>query len=230
MSRPLFQLGPRLALCADLLRGGAPLCDVGTDHAYLPIWLLKTGKVDRALGCDVNQGPLDKAAENARRYHVEDRLALRLSDGLREVRPEEAAEVVIAGMGGDLILRIVEEAPWLREEGRRLVLQPMTSAETLRRGLARLGFALLEERAVVDGGRPYSAFSAMWTGAEMPRDPVWPYLGLLQPEDPAARRLAEKVLRELGDRMEGARRGRGEDDPAALEEAMREIRKRFLEG
>ena len=56
--RPLFQLGPRLALCAALVRQGSSLCDVGTDHAYLPIWLLKTGKISRALACDINPGPL----------------------------------------------------------------------------------------------------------------------------------------------------------------------------
>ncbi len=230
MSRPLFQLGPRLALCAELLRGGTPLCDVGTDHAYLPIWMIRTGRVERALGCDVNQGPLDKAAENARRYRVEDRLSLRLSDGLREVRPGEAGEIVMAGMGGELILRMVEETPWLREPGHRLVLQPMTSAEALRRGLARLGFSVEEERAVEDNRRPYSAFSARWTGAAMPQDPVWPYMGRLAPGEPAVTRLAEKALRELAARREGAVRGRGENDPAALEAAMEEIRKRYLGG
>lgn len=59
--RPLFSLGPRLALCAALVREGSPLCDVGTDHAYLPIWLLKTGKTPRALACDINPGPLEAA-------------------------------------------------------------------------------------------------------------------------------------------------------------------------
>ena len=63
--RPLFTLGPRLALCAALVREGVPLCDVGTDHAYLPIWLIKTGKTPRALACDVNPGPLEAAGGTA---------------------------------------------------------------------------------------------------------------------------------------------------------------------
>ena len=68
--RPLFQLGPRLALCAALVRQGGSLCDVGTDHAYLPIWLLKTGKISRALACDINPGPLEAARRDGEKYGV----------------------------------------------------------------------------------------------------------------------------------------------------------------
>ena len=88
--RPLFTLGARLALCADLVRPGRALCDVGTDHAYLPIWLLKMGKIPRALACDVNPGPLEAARRDGEKYQVGEGLTLRLSDGLRQVTPEEA--------------------------------------------------------------------------------------------------------------------------------------------
>ena len=100
--RPLFSLGPRLALCAALVREGSPLCDVGTDHAYLPIWLLKTGKVPRALACDINPGPLEAARRDGAKYEVGEELSFRLSDGLRAVLPQEAGDVVLAGMGGEL--------------------------------------------------------------------------------------------------------------------------------
>ena len=113
--RPLFQLGPRLALCAALVRQGSSLCDVGTDHAYLPIWLLKTGKISRALACDINPGPLEAARRDGEKYGVGEELSFRLSDGLRAVSPQEAEDTVIAGMGGELILRIVLETPWLRD-------------------------------------------------------------------------------------------------------------------
>lgn len=230
MARPLFQLGPRLELCAGLVRGGRPLCDVGTDHAYLPIWLLKSGKVPRALGCDVNPGPLETAAANARRYGVEDRLSLRLSDGLREVEPEEAADVVIAGMGGELILRMVTETPWLRDPDRNLVLQPMSSARELRTGLKDAGFEILTERAVLDGGRAYTAFSARYIGRRPETDSLYPYLGKLEPGTDAARQYAEKLLRDLRGRLEGALRGRGEDSPEELKAAIAGIEKRFEMG
>ena len=174
--RPLFSLGPRLALCAALVREGSPLCDVGTDHAYLPIWLLKTGKVPRALACDINPGPLEAARRDGAKYEVGEELSFRLSDGLQAVLPQEAGDVVLAGMGGELILRIVGETPWLRDGAKRLVLQPMSSVAELRRGLAELGFQVLQEQAVVDGGKVYSAFSAptkgpLWRTA--PSTPTW---------------------------------------------------------
>lgn len=226
--RPLFQLSPRLALCAGLIRGGLPLCDVGADHAYLSIWLLKTGRVPRALASDVNPGPLETAAANARRYGVEDRLTLRQSDGLREIKPAEAEDFVIAGMGGELILRIVEEAPWLRDPGKHLVLQPMSSARDLRLGLKRLHFEVTAEEAVMDGGRSYTAFSARYVGKEPETGPLYPWLGKLEPAPGPAEDYAAKVLRDLSGRLEGARRGRGEDDPQELEAAVKEIKERFL--
>ncbi len=228
MARPLFQLGPRLGLCGGLVRGGRPLCDVGTDHAYLPIWLIKKGIVNGALATDINEGPLQTAALNAARYGVKDLLFLRQSDGLERVRPEEADDVVIAGMGGELILRIVEETPWLTQPGKLLVLQPMSDAEKLRAGLLKLGFGILEEHAVEEGGRPYTAFSARYGHTPTDAGPLYPYIGGLTPGTEAATRYVEKLLRDLSGRWEGARRGRGEDDPETLRNVMEELRKAFL--
>ncbi len=228
MARPLFQLGPRLALCAELVRQGKLLCDVGTDHAYLPIWLLKIARVPRALACDINPGPLRAAAGNAQKYGETDRLSLRLSNGLKEVRAEEAEDIVIAGMGGELILRIIEETPWLTDQEKRLVLQPMSSTGELRLGLKRLGFSVLEEQAVMDSSKVYTAFSAAYIGREPETDGLYPYLGKLEPGGEASRLYAEKVLRELRGRLEGALRGRGQETPEQLREIIEQIESRFL--
>ncbi len=228
MARPLFQLNPRLALCAGMIRGGRPFCDVGTDHAYLPVWLLKTGKISQALACDINPGPLETAAGNACRYRVTDKITLRLSDGLREVRPEEADDIVIAGMGGELILRMIAETCWLRDESKLLVLQPMSSARELRTGLRDLGFTLLREQAVEDSGRVYTAFSAVYIGHPPKTDLLYPFLGKLEPGAGPAARYAEKVLRDLRGRLEGALRGRGTDSPEELQTAIKEIEERFI--
>lgn len=232
--RPLFQLGPRMELCAGLIRRGKKLCDVGADHAYLPIWLLKSGAVKRALASDVNPGPLETAAQNARRYGVADRLVLRRSDGLRAIAAEEAEDIVIAGMGGELILRIVGETPWLRDPEKLLVLQPMSSARELRTGLRDMGFEIVEERAAEDAGRAYTAFSARYIGTLPPLSGqealLYPYLGKLRPGTPAAEHYAEKLLRDLRGRLEGAVRGRGEDDPGELRAVMEGIEKLYLHG
>lgn len=204
MPRPLFQLGPRLALCAKLTRPGVPVADIGTDHGYLPIWLLKTGRSPRALAADINPGPLRSARSNAKKYGVGEGLRFLRSDGLRGLTPGDADDIVIAGMGGQLILRIVEETPWLRAPVKRLVLQPMSSAPQLRQGLYDLGFDILEERACLDGGKVYSAFSAVFDGSLPPMPPLYPYMGRLAPGGPAVREYAVKVVRGLLKQLQGA--------------------------
>lgn len=229
MSRPLFELSPRLALCAGLVRENRPVCDVGTDHAYLPIWLVKSGKTPRAVAADVNEGPLNAARANAEKYCVGDVLALRLSNGLREISPEEADDVVIAGMGGELILSIIEEADWLRDKSKRLVLQPMSAADVLRAGLKRLGFKVLEEYAVEDSGKVYTAFSAEYIGEEPETDEVYPYLGKLEINCIAAEKYAQKQIRALQGKLTGALHGRAEASPDELKRLIDEIKLRCKE-
>lgn len=221
----MLSLKPRLALCAELVRPAKALADVGTDHAYLPIWLLISGKTPRALACDINRGPLESARRSARLYGVEDRLKLVQSDGLKQVSREDAEDVVIAGMGGELILRIAGETPWLRDPRRRLILQPMTRADKLRAGLWDLGFRILRERAAEDGGRFYSAFSAEYAGDLPPCSRLYPYMGELRPGEPAVAEYAEKTARELGNRLRGAEH---EGDQKSAEE-LRRVLQELLE-
>ena len=228
MARPLFQLSPRLALCAKLVREGSTLCDVGTDHAYLPIYLLKSGKILCAIASDINSGPLAAAEKNAEKYGAEGNLTLRLSDGLREIGEQEADDIVIAGMGGELILRIVSDTPWLQDSKKRLILQPMSSMEELRIGLRDLGFAVLEEHAAEDAGKIYSAFSAAFLGTTPETDELYPYLGKLQPGEEAVAQYAEKILRELRNRLKGAERGKGEQSPEELKQIIQSIEARYL--
>lgn len=228
--RPLFDLGPRLALCAGLVRPGRKLIDVGTDHAYLPIWLLRRGLVKSALATDINPGPLEAARRSGEKYGAGEALSLRLCDGLAGVAPEEGEDIVIAGMGGELILRIVGETPWLRDGEKRLVLQPMSSVPELRLGLRALGFAVLEEHAAVDGGKVYSAFAARYVGEPPKTGPLYPWLGKLVPGEPGAERYAEKVLRELANRLQGARHSGAQARAAELEARMAAIRDTYLPG
>lgn len=222
-----LQLGPRLALCARLVREGAAVADIGTDHGYLPIWLIQTGKIPGAVAGDVNSGPLETARRNARRGGVEDRLRLVLGDGLEGVGPEDADDVVIAGMGGELILRIISGADWLRDPEKRLVLQPMSAADKLRVGLWRLGFQVIEEYAVEDGGKVYSAFSARYAGELPPYERIYPYMGALRPEDPAAERYAVKTARGLMNQLRGAEHEGNRERAEELREIIGEIAVKF---
>ena len=138
-------LGARLQKCADFVREGKKLADIGTDHGYVPVCLLQSGKIPFAVAVDVHKGPLESAMNNASRCGVADKMHFVCGDGLHGVLPDEAEDIVIAGMGGELILRIISEAPWLCAMDKHLVLQPMTTAMQLREGLAALGFTIDRE-------------------------------------------------------------------------------------
>ena len=131
-------------------------------------------------------------------------------------------------MGGELILRIVLETPWLRDSAKRLVLQPMSSVPQLRRGLAQGGFAVLEEEAVVDGGKVYSAFAAQYRGAPLEEGPLYPYVGKLRPGAPHVERYAQKVLRELSAQRQGALHTGREAEAARLEKLLAQIQTAYL--
>ena len=149
-------LDARLQKCADFVRAGVRVADVGTDHGYLPIALLQGGRIISAVAADVNAAPLESAVRNAARFGVSDRMRCVLSDGLAGLSAADADDVVIAGMGGELILRIVAETPWLHTPEKHLVLQPMTTADRLRAGLYAAGFAIDREEAVYDGRKIYT--------------------------------------------------------------------------
>lgn len=146
-------LTPRLRIVAGLVPKDARLADVGTDHAYLPANLLATGHIPAAIATDVRPGPLARARDTAERYGLQDRLDLRLCDGLAGVDSGEVDAVVIAGMGGETILGILEAAPWSLDK--TCILQPMSAMEVLRAGLDRLGIGIPREVLIQEGNTLY---------------------------------------------------------------------------
>ncbi len=202
-ARPLFQLNPRLAACAAAIQPGETVADIGTDHAYLPIWLVKSGACPHAVAMDVRPGPLHRAEENIRRYRVEGKISLRLSDGLAQLRPGETDAVVLAGMGGELMARILQCAPWLKEKGTRLILQPMSAAAELRMWLAKEGYLLQKETAVLDAGRIYTVIEASFTGRIPPFPSRYPYVGALD-KSALSVAYAQRELRHLQNQEKGA--------------------------
>ena len=142
--KPL-DLTPRLAAVAAQVPPGARLADVGTDHAYLPVW--------------------QRGQETAQRYGVAHRMDFRRCDGLAALSPGEVDTVVIAGMGGDLMVHILSAAPWTRDV--KLILQPMSTQEVLRQWLTEHGYAILWEGIAREGEKFYPLFTA--TGGQSPR-------------------------------------------------------------
>lgn len=191
-------LDKRLKLCAEFVRG-TRVCDVGTDHAYLVAELLSEGKCASAIAADINEKPLAAARETLEKTGVSDKSELILSDGLESVSEDGITDVVIAGMGGELIADILSRCNWL--EGKNLILQPMSRPEKLIDFLCGNGFEILEQRAVTDGRFCYTVINAVKNGTE-PFVPtkLFCILGKLDLNEPSARiyaeRQAEKLFRE----------------------------------
>ncbi len=159
----MVQLNPRLAAVARWVPLASRVADVGTDHGYLPIALLESGRARSVIACDISRGPLENARRNIEAAGVCG-VQLRLGDGLSPVRPDEVDCVTVAGMGGDLMARILDGAAWLRNPDKRLILQPMSAAEELRAYLYTAGYGIQRERAVPDHGRLYVVMEACFGG------------------------------------------------------------------
>lgn len=203
MSLTLFTLGERLQLCASMVRPGVTLADIGTDHAYLPIWLAKKGLITRAVAADIRQGPLEKAQSNILRYHVQDTVSARLSDGLHAFSSCDADDIVIAGMGGEMIIKIIREAPWLKDTQKHLILQPMTSVEPLRLFLAEQNFKVLREEAVEEDGHVYTVMLVQYSTEKVCVDELYPYIGKLKADTQAAKIYIRRRITNLKKRHKG---------------------------
>lgn len=155
-------LDKRLQMCADMVSGSGIICDVGTDHAYLAAELILSGKCRKVIASDVKKGPLEAARNTIEKYGVADKVELILSDGLENIPMDGVTDVVIAGMGSETIIDILEKCDRLHDDI-NLILQPMTKSEILRKWLYENGFEIYSERLVDDGNRIYVVISAKWT-------------------------------------------------------------------
>lgn len=176
----MFGLDERLSLCAEFVREGTKLIDVGTDHAYLPVWLAVNGKIKSAVACDVRVKPLENAKANISRYGAENTVTTVLSNGLDNVKAESAEDIVFAGMGGELIAKIIKKTWWLRDKEKRLILQPMTRADSLRLFLCENGYHIQEEKACISGKKSYSVMVCLYDGIKRECDDIFKYIGLLK--------------------------------------------------
>lgn len=177
----MIKLDARLKMAADEVRQGKRVVDIGTDHAYLPAYLIENSICPSAIAADIGKGPL----ENARKVvgaskDLSEKIELRLSDGLKEIKSHEAEDIVIAGMGGILISEILSAAPWVKDEEKRLILQPMSHAEDVRKYLCENGFEIIKEKACTDGRHNYIIIVAEFRNKENDKNEAFYYKGLIQ--------------------------------------------------
>lgn len=193
----MITLDKRLTAVAQMVRQGSRLADIGTDHAYLPVYLVQSGVSPSAIASDIGVGPLDAARHTVTANGLTSEIALRLGDGLSTVTADEIDDIAIAGMGGETIVAILESAPFVKDSRLRLILQPMTRAEDLRRWLLTNGFAILEEHLIVDGRHLYPVMAAEYTGTSPCMDERRIYGGFFSAEEgkPYRQMMAEHLVR-----------------------------------
>lgn len=190
-----MKLDPRLAACAEFIDEGSVVCDVGTDHAYLPVFLVENNICIRAVAADIGEGPLEAAKQHIKKYGLEGKISTVLSDGLEKVPKEGITHVVVAGMGGETICSVLENCSCVQDF--TLVLQPMTKAETVRRWLFEHGFKITAEKAVVDGKFIYVVMKAVFFGENVKYTPLDVTLGAMDLSVKSSRAYAERKASQL---------------------------------
>ena len=187
-------LSDRLYTIQTLIPKGVRVADIGTDHGHLPISLIKEGKCETVIACDIREKPLENARKNIEKTATEG-IELRLGDGLSPVLPDEVDYIVIAGMGGEVISNILDGAKWTRDEKYTLIFNPTTSADALRKYLSENRFEILSETAVLDAGKLYTVIKAVYSGKPQPKSEAFYRIGRLLKSDSTAALYIEKQIR-----------------------------------
>ena len=156
-----MQLSQRLSSVASMVTAGNCLADVGTDHGYVPIYLYERQMIPRAIAMDINKGPLERARLHIAEYGYQNAIETRLSDGMAALKPGEADSVVIAGMGGPLMVKILSAYPEVTASLKELILQPQSEISEVRVWLYEQGYEIVEEHMVFEDGKYYPMFKAV---------------------------------------------------------------------
>ena len=199
----------RLYTVSTLVPHGARVADIGTDHGHLPIYLIQQGISPFCLACDIKEKPLQSARENIRKVGLSN-LEARLGSGLAPVLPDEVDCITVAGMGGEVIASILEDSPWVRNERYTLILQPMTSADALRRYLCEKGFSIKKEIACEENRKVYTVMLVRFSGECFRPSEIFCRVGRLSPDTPAAVKYIEKQIR-IAEELTADRRAAGLD-------------------
>jgi len=185
-------------MTASLVREGKVIADIGTDHAYLPVYLVSNGKNPSAIAADVKKGPLENARKTVEQNNLSGKIELRISDGFDMLYHAEAEDFVLSGMGGTLMAELISRTQWLKNEDLHLVLQPQSHAQDIRKYLCENGFEIKNEICINEGERLYIAFDAYFTGRAQRKSEAYYYFGSFpDKEDENAKRYVSALKKRL---------------------------------
>lgn len=186
----MISIDNRLKVCADMVTGKGIVCDIGTDHAYLPVYLVQNNICKKAVAADIGDGPLEYARQTVEKCQCGESVDIKKSDGLKSLDLENVSDVVIAGMGGETIAEIIgnEKRPL---DNINFILQPMTRSEYLRKWLYMNGFEIIREDAVVCDRFIYSVINAVYTGTKKRIGLNAELMGKINPQTEAGKKYLE---------------------------------------
>jgi tRNA (adenine22-N1)-methyltransferase len=224
----MLKLSERIMMAAEMVRNGSVAADIGTDHAYLPAWLVLNGKCPKALACDLRKGPLDNAKKTVEQYGVADKITLLLSDGFDKIESTDADDFIMCGMGGTLMTELVSRTDWLKDPKKLLIIQPQSHAEDIRSYLINNGFEIIKENACSDNGKLYCAFCAEWTGSAKEYSEGYIYYGRLpECDSPEAKQYLIKIVNRLKKKLDAEEKHCTEDKAAYLRRIISETEEKI---
>ncbi|BCJ86202.1 tRNA (adenine(22)-N(1))-methyltransferase [Effusibacillus dendaii] len=224
-----MKLSGRLQKVADWVPDGSVMADIGSDHAYLPVFLVEANRVIRAVAGELNQGPFESAKRTVQEYGFAERIEVRKGNGLQVLHKNEVNLITVCGMGGGTIVEILSAGEEKLAGVQRLVLQPMADSDRLRHWLHQHGWKIAAEELVADDGILYEIVVAE-PGAEQYDDPLWYEIGSLQllQNDPLFGQKLQNELDKIDRALENLQYGKGET-AIQKKEAFLERRKRIEE-
>lgn len=221
----MAELSKRLQAVADMVTPGLRLADVGTDHGYIPIYLVSAGIIPSAVAMDINEGPLERAQSHIHAEGLETVITARLSDGLKNLANDEADSMIAAGMGGGLIIRILSEGGGDAKGIKEYILQPQSEVPKVREYLCANGCRITAENMVLEDGKYYPIMKAVKGASDSYSEAELAYGKLLLAESHSVlKKFLERELainRRIAARLEA--NGSGRQDYSRTVERKREI-------
>lgn len=214
-----MKLTPRLQTIADLVPHGGIVGDVGTDHGYVPIYLVETGVCQKAIATDINEGPTDNARQAVNEADLKESIDVRLGGGLVPYEIGEVDTVIIAGMGGLLIRDILLERPEMTKSVKTFILQPMVAQDELRAWLVANHFKIIDEKLSQEAHRMYEII-VVEHGDMTVEDPLSYELGvkLLKAEDPLSKVFLDKKIKKITEIINGLEASKKEESKLKIPE------------
>jgi tRNA (adenine22-N1)-methyltransferase len=191
----MLEISNRLKMVADQVKYSNTIADIGTDHAYVPIYLCESNKIESAIACDVNKGPLEKAEANIKKYQLEKRITTSLGSGLEKIEPKQVDAIVVAGMGGKLIIDILNNKLETVQGLKQMVLQPQLDVDQVREYIHTIGFRIENEEMLIEDNKYYTIISVI-PGTEKYNSKIEYMLGkiLIERKDPVLKKYLKMSI------------------------------------